>query len=113
MAVQTSDTKSWDEFIKILENRLSGFASPWLATLEPVNELCEQSENGIFLIKSNQGFAIQFLQTKHNKDIESALEEYTGIKRAVRFVLDENQKKKKPTKTKEKNLIETAQKWKI
>ena len=48
MAIQTTDTKSWDEFIKILENKLSGFASPWLSTLEPVTGLDEKTDNDIF-----------------------------------------------------------------
>ncbi|MBR2068340.1 MAG: chromosomal replication initiator protein DnaA [Candidatus Gastranaerophilales bacterium] len=109
MAIQTTDTKSWDEFIQILNNRIS-FASPWLSTLEPVTGLYEETDNGIFLIKSNQNFAIQFLQTKHNKDIENALEEYTGLKRAVRFKLDETLKPKKMPKPKEKEHIETAKK---
>ena len=110
MATETTNTKSWDEFIKILENKLSGFASPWLATLEPVTGLDEKTPNDIFLIKSNQNFAIQFLSTKHNSEIEKALEEYTGLKRAVRFKLDETVKKKKLPKIKEKTHIETAQK---
>jgi chromosomal replication initiator protein len=64
----------------------------------------------MFLIKSSQSFAIQFLQTKHLNEIEKTLEEFTGLKRSVRFVLDENQKKKKQPKPKEKTHIETAQK---
>lgn len=109
MVLQTTDMKSWDEFISILEQKMPPFASAWLATLEPVGELTDKSENGIFLIKSNQNFAIQFLQTKHLKDIELALEEYTGIKRAVRFQFDETIKKKK-TKIKDKAHLETVQK---
>jgi len=109
VVVETANTKTWDEFISILENRMPPFASAWLATLEPACELLEQSENGIFLIKSSQNFAIQFLQTKHLKDIELALEEYTGLKRAVRFRLDETIKKKKP-KVKDKSHLETIQK---
>ncbi len=109
MAIQTIDTKSWDEFIKILENKLGGFASPWLATLEPATGLEENTDNGIFLIKSNQNFAIQFLSTKHNKEIESALEEYTGLKRTVRFALDTSIKKKiKKQTTQEKSHLDTA-----
>ncbi|MBQ8476478.1 hypothetical protein IJ531_05390 [bacterium] len=103
MAIQNIDTKTWDEFIKILENKLSGFARPWVASLEAASPLLEESANGIFLIKSSQSFAIQFLSTKHNKDIEDALEEYTGLKRSVRFVLDENIKKKKNAQNKRKS----------
>ena len=111
MAIQTTDTKSWDRFINILEDKLGGFASPWLATLEPATGLEENTDNGIFLIKSYQNFAIQFLNTKHNKDIECALEEYTGLKRSVRFVLDTTIKKKPKKQTsEEKNHIATAQK---
>ena len=51
--------------------------------------LLEQSENEIYLIKSNQSFGIQVLQQKHLPVIEETLFEITGIKRAVRFVLDE------------------------
>ena len=108
MNTQAVDTKSWDEFIKILENKIS-FAGPWLSTLEPACELLEQSENGIFLIKSSQSFAIQFLSTKHSKDIEQALEDYTGLKRSVRFTLDTTIKKKPKKQTvEEKKHIDIA-----
>ena len=110
MTTQSGDTKAWDDFLHILENRLSGFASPWINSLEPAAPLFEKSDNGIFLIKSSQSFAIQFLQTKHRGDIENALEEFTGQKRTVRFILDETVKKKKTLKPKEKEHQETAKK---
>ena len=102
----------WENFLFILENKLPGFVKPWVNSLEPALPLLEESENGIFLIKSNQSFGIQVLQQKHLNEIEIALEEATGLKRAVRFVLDETIKKKKtPKPTKEqKEHSETAQK---
>ena len=102
----------WENFLYILENKLPGFVKPWIMSLEPALPLLEESENGIFLIKSNQSFGIQVLQQKHIKEVEEALELASGFKRAVRFVLDETVKKKKaPKQTKEqKEHIETAQK---
>ena len=110
MTTNISDTKSWDEFIKILEEK-HGIVGPWLSTLEPVGGLFDKSENGIFLIKSNQNFAIQFLQTKHSKDIEQALEDYTGLKRSIRFSLDTTIKKKQKKYTPEEKIhLATARK---
>ena len=107
------ELEAWDSFLSILENNLPGFVKPWINSLEPALPLMEESENGIFLIKSNQSFGIQVLQQKHIKEVEQALFEATNIQRAVRFVLDETIKKKKvtPKQTKEqKEHIETAQK---
>ena len=102
--------KDWHDFTKILEDKLGGFASPWIESLEPASPLFEETENGIFLIKSSKSFAIQYLQTKHTKDIENALKEFSGLDRAVRFVFDENVKKKKITKSKDEKIVKTAQK---
>ena len=107
------ELEAWGSFLSILENNLPGFVKPWINSLEPALPLFEESENGIFLIKSNQSFGIQVLQQKHIKEVEQALFEATNIQRAVRFVLDETVKKKKvaPKQTKEqKEHIETAQK---
>ena len=100
----------WNSFISSLEEKLPGFVKPWIASLEPALALLEESENGIFLIKSAQSFGIQVLQQKHLKEIEQTLYEITGIKRAVRFVLDETVKKKKLQKQTpaQKEHIETA-----
>lgn len=111
----SSDKKefeAWENFLHILENELPGFVKPWINSLEAASLLFEESENGIFLIKSAQSFGIQVLQQKHLKEVEEALFKATGIKRAVRFILDEEVKKKKSQKTtKEQKLhIETAQK---
>lgn len=111
-SVNKEEQQAWDNFLHALENRLPGFVKPWISSLEPALPVLEESENGIFLVKSNQSFGIQVLQQKHIKEIEETLEEITGLKRAVRFVLDESIKKKKaPKQTKEqKEHIETAQK---
>ena len=106
------ELEAWDSFVQILEERLPGFVRPWIMSLEPALPLLEESENGIFLIKSSQNFGIQVLQQKHLGTVEEALFDATGFKRAVRFVLDETVKKKKPAKQtkEEKEHIETAKK---
>ena len=50
-----------DNVLKILENRLSGFAKPWIATLEPASPLFEKCENEIFLIKSIFSFNVSLI----------------------------------------------------
>lgn len=108
-AVMVDTTKTWDDFIKLLEEKLPALASAWLPALEPVSELFKKDDNGIFLIKSSQNFGINFLTTRHLREIEDALKEFSGLDRSVRFVLDENAKKKKIQKTKEaKAHIDTA-----
>ena len=108
------ELEAWASFIEKLEGKLPGFVNPWISSLEPSGNLFEQSQNGIYLIKSNQSFGIQVLQQKYLNIVEETLFEVTNIKRAVRFVLDENIKKKKPFSTKskqtqeEKSHIETA-----
>jgi len=111
-SLDKKELEAWENFLYILENNLPGFVKPWINSLQPALPLFEESENGIFLIKSNQSFGIQVLQQKHLKEIEEALFEATKLKRAVRLVLDETIKPKKQTKqTKEqKNHSETAQK---
>ena len=106
------EQEAWSDFIQILEGKLGGFATPWLASLEPALPIFENSENEIFLIKSSQSFGINYLQTKHLAEIEEVLAEFSGLKRAVRFVLDENVKKKKQAKqtVEQKEHKETAQK---
>ena len=111
-SLDKNEIEAWDNFLHILENKLPSFVATWTKDLEPALPLFEESENGIFLIKSSQGFGIQVLQQKHLKEVEEALFEVTKLKRAVRFVLDETIKKKKPQKqTKEqKEHNQTAQK---
>lgn len=106
------ETAAWSTFLNTLEETLPGFVRPWIMSLTPALPLLEESENGIFLIKSSQSFGIQVLQQKHLKEVEEALFKATGLKRAVRFVLDENIKTKKPHKktAQEKEHSETAQK---
>ncbi len=105
------NTEIWDSFITLLKEKTSPMAHTWIDSLVPALPLDEKSENDIFLIKSNQNFAINYLQQKHLKEVEEALFETTNLKRAVRFVLDETVKpiKKKQKQTKEeKEHIETA-----
>ncbi len=106
---EKKEQNAWDNFIAILKNKLP--MPIWVESLEPAISIYENKED-IFLIKSNQSFAINFLQQKHLKEVEEAFEEATGFKRAVRFVFDENVKpKKKPKLTPEqKEHSKTAQK---
>ena len=107
------ELEAWENFLFSLENKLPSFVATWTKDLEPALPLFEESDNGIFLIKSSQSFGIQVLQQKHLKEIEDTLFEITNLKRAVRFILDETVKKRKtpPKQTKEqKEHIETAQK---
>lgn len=92
------EAKAWDDFLNILENKLPGFVAPWIQDLEPALPLFENTENGIFLIKSPKAFAIQALQKLHLKEIEDALFEVTSIKRTPRLILDETIKPKKRQK---------------
>lgn len=100
----------WDNFIHILGNKLPGFVKMWINSLEPASSLLEESENGIFLIKSNQPFGIQVLQQKHLKEIEEALFEVTNLRRTPRLIFDETVKPKKKQKqtTEEKEHTDTA-----
>ena len=112
-SLDNKETKIWDEFVSLAKEKTSPMVHMWIDSLVPALPLEEKSENDIFLMKSNQSFAINFLQQKHLTEIENALEEATGLKRAVRLVLDENLKTKKPKtkQTKEqKEHIETAKK---
>ena len=112
-SLDNKEAKIWDEFVSLAKKKTSPMVHTWIDSLIPALPLEEKSENDIFLMKSNQSFAINFLQQKHLSEIESALEEATGLKRAVRLVLDENIKTKKPKtkQTKEqKEHIETAKK---
>ena len=100
----------WDDFLSNLKNKLPEVVHSWVMSLEPASALMEESENGIFLIKSNQSFGIQVLQQRHLKEIEEALEETTNIKRVVRLVFDENVKKKKTKQAQpvEKEHVQTV-----
>ncbi len=104
------ERETWENFIQILENKLPGFSQMWVTSLEPGQPLFEESENGIFIIKSPQSFGIQVLERKHLKDVEDALFEATNIRRVPKFYLDETIKVKKKQKqtTEEKNHSEAA-----
>ena len=97
-SLNKKEIEAWDNFIGILSEKLPGFVRPWVNSLEPALPLFEESENGIFLIKSSQSFGIQVLQQKHLKEVEEALFQVTNIKRTPRFILDENVKTKKKQK---------------
>ncbi len=97
-SLNKKESEAWDSFINILSEKLPGFVRPWINSLEPALPLFEESENGIFLIKSSQSFGIQVLQQKHLKEVEDALFQVTNIKRTPRFILDENAKAKKKQK---------------
>ncbi|MBR1617321.1 ATP-binding protein, partial [bacterium] len=103
-----NNKKTWGDFTDILSKNLGNLASAWINCLEPASDLFEMSDNGIFLIKSSEAFAIQYMQTRHLQDIELALKEFTGLNRAVRFMFDENVKKKKQTKSKSPEIQKTA-----
>ena len=111
-SLDKKEAQAWDDFLQKLQEKLPGFVHSWVMSLEPALPLFEDSENGIFLIKSNQSFGIQVLQQKYLKEVEEALFEITNIKRTPRFVLDETVKKKKQQKTTkiEKEHVETAKK---
>ncbi len=103
------EQETWDNFIAILKEKLP--MPVWVESLEPAIPIFENIDE-IFLIKSNQNFAINFLQHKHLKEVEEAFFEACGFKRAVRFIFDENVKPKKKQKltTNQKEHIQTAQK---
>ena len=61
---------AWENFLHTLENKLPGFVATWTKDLEPALPLFEESENGIFLIKSSQSFGIQVLQQKYIKEVD-------------------------------------------
>ena len=108
-SLNKKENEAWNNFINILSDKLPGFVRPWINSLEPALPLFEESENGIFLIKSSQSFGIQVLQQKHLKEVEEALFQATNIKRTPRFILDENVKaKKKPKLTPEQKSHEAT-----
>ena len=108
-SLNKKELETWDNFITILKNKLP--MPVWAESLQPAIPIFENIEE-IFLIKSNQSFAINFLQHKHLQEVEEAFFEAVGFKRAVRFVFDENVKVKKKQKltTEQKEHQETAQK---
>ena len=83
------EQETWDNFIAILKEKLP--MPVWVESLEPAIPIFENIDE-IFLIKSNQNFAINFLQHKYLKEVEEAFFEACGFKRAVRFIFDENVK---------------------
>ncbi len=92
------EQEGWEKFIETLKTNLPVPSHIWVDALAPAVPIFENT-NEIFLIKSNQNFGINYLQTKHLKQIEDSFIEALNIKRPVRFVYDATLKiKKKPTK---------------
>ena len=71
-SINKKEAQAWDDFLQNLQGKLPGFVHSWVMSLEPALPLFEESENGIFLIKSNQSFGIQVLQQKYLKIQQSA-----------------------------------------
>jgi len=92
------EKETWNNFILLLHEKLPEPVHPWIQDLEPALPLFEESENGIFLIKSSKSFGINVLQQRHLKELEEALFETTNIKRSARLILDETIKPKKKPK---------------
>ncbi len=92
------EQEGWEKFIATLKTNLPMPSHTWIDALAPAVPIFENT-NEIFLIKSNQNFGINYLQTKHLKQIEESFTEALNIKRPVRFVYDSTLKiKKKQTK---------------
>ena len=91
------ETEIWSSFVSLITTRLPAPTKPWIDYLEPAIPLMEESPNDIFLIKSSASMGLRFLEP-HLSEIEQALEEATGIKRAVRLQFDETVKPKKRIK---------------
>ncbi len=108
-SINKKEKETWDNFITILKNKLP--MPVWVDSLQYSIPFFENIDE-LFLIKSNQSFAINFLQNKHLKEVEEAFLEAAGFKRSVRFVFDETIKPKKKPKltTEQKEHQETAQK---
>ena len=105
------ETEYWNSFVNILNSKLPAPTRPWIDYLEASAPLTEESPNGIFLLKCSASMGIRFLET-YITEIELALEETTGIKRAVRLQFDETVKTKKRQKQtpEQKAHQQTAQK---
>lgn len=96
--MKQEELELWQKVIDEIKVNIPETAHTWLNNLEPALPLYEEPTNGIFLLKSNQGFGIQVLTQKYLSEIEEALFKFTQLKRSVRIVLDET---KKPQKKKQ------------
>ena len=96
--MKQEELELWQKVIDEIKINIPETAHTWLNNLEPALPLFEEPANGIFLLKSNQGFGIQVLTQKYLTEIEEALFKCTSLKRSVRIVLDETIKPKKKTK---------------
>ena len=97
--MKQEELELWQKVIDEIKINIPETAHTWLNNLEPALPLFEEPANGIFLLKSNQGFGIQVLTQKYLTEIEEALFKCTSLKRSVRIVLDETIKPKKKQST--------------
>lgn len=107
--LKQDENEAWQKVIDEIKVNIPETAHSWLINLEPALPLYDMPSNGIFLMKSNQGFGIQVLTQKYLAEIEEALERVTSLKRSVRIVLDENikpQKKKQPKQSQQFSLVQ-------
>lgn len=109
--MKQEELEVWQKVIDEIKINIPQTAHTWLSSLEPALPLYEEPANGIFLLKSAQGFGIQVLTQKYLKEIEEALFKHTSIKRSVRIMLDESKKtpkKKTPAakQSQEFNLVQ-------
>ena len=106
------EQEGWEKFVTVLKTNLPVPSHIWVDALAPAVPIFENMKD-IFLIKSNQNFGINYLQSKHLKQVEESLMEALNIKRPVRFIYDADLKiKKKHTKQTEaeKEHLQTAKK---
>lgn len=105
--MKQQELETWQKVIDEIKINIPETAHTWLNNLEPALPLYENPSNGIFLMKSNQGFGIQVLTQKYLSEIEEALQKVTSLKRSVRIVLDDTKPiKKKVKQTKEHALVQ-------
>ena len=71
-SLDKKELEVWNNFLHILEGKLPLMSAMWAKDLIPALPVLEESENGIFIIKSSQSFGIQVLQQKHLKEVEDA-----------------------------------------
>ncbi len=101
-ALKQEELELWQKIIDEIKINIPETAHTWLNNLEPALPLYEEPANGIFLLKSNQGFGIQVLTQKYLSEIEEALFKFTQLKRSVRIILDETKKPQKKKQTTQK-----------
>ncbi len=106
--MKQQELETWQKVIDEIKINIPETAHTWLNNLEPALPLYENPSNGIFLLKSNQGFGIQVLTQKYLNEIEEALQKITSLKRSVRIILDDSKptKKKPPKQTQEHALVQ-------